>query len=31
MFYEDLDAATEGDFFSKTEFYSSLKKEIIDD
>ena len=29
--HKDLDAAVEGDFFSKTEFYSSLKNEIIDD
>ena len=29
--HKDLDAALEGDFFSKTEFYSSLKNEIIDD
>ena len=28
--HEDLDAAPEGDFFSKTKFYSSLKNEIID-
>ena len=27
---EDLDAVPEGDFFSKTELYSSLKNEIID-
>ena len=29
--YEDLDAAPEGEFFSKTEFYSTLRNEIIDD
>ena len=29
--HEDLNAVPEGDFFSKTEFYSSLKNEIIDD
>ena len=28
---EDLDAAPKDDFFSKTEFYSSLRNEIIDD
>ena len=28
--HEDLDAAPEGDFFTKTEFYNSLKNEIID-
>ena len=30
-FHENLDAAPKGDFFSKVEFYSSLKNEIIDD
>ena len=30
-FLEDLDAVPKGDFFSKVEFYSSLKNEIIDD
>ena len=29
--YEDLDAAPEGEFFSKTEFYGTLRNEIIDD
>ena len=29
--HEDAGAVLEGEFFSKTEFYSSLKKEIIDD
>ena len=29
--HEDLNAVPKGDFFSKTEFYSLLKNEIIDD
>ena len=28
---EDLDVVPEGEFFSKTKFYSALKNEIIDD
>ena len=29
--YEDLDVTPEGEFFSKTEFYSTLRNAIIDD
>ena len=28
-FYEDLDSVPEGEFYKMTEFYSSLKKEIM--